>query len=45
MVFPSPKIDLSVGVQTTSRAPFVFVFSSVQSEGKKEINNLGFVFI
>jgi len=29
LVFPSPKIDLSVGVKTTSRAPFVFVFTGV----------------
>jgi len=36
LVFPSPKIDLSVGVQTASRAPFVFVFSGVQSKGKHE---------
>jgi len=36
LVFPGPEIDLSVGVQTTSRAPFVFVFSGVQSEGKHE---------
>jgi len=35
-VFPSPKINLSVGVQTASRAPFVFVFSGVQSEEKHE---------
>ena len=33
LVFPSPMIDLSVGVQTTSRAPFVFVFSGVQLKG------------
>jgi len=26
LVFPSPKIEFSIGVQTTSRAPFVFVF-------------------
>ena len=36
LVFPRSKIDLSVGVQTTSRVPFVFVFSGVQSEGKHE---------
>ena len=29
LVFPSPKTDLSVGVQTTSRAPFVFLFSGI----------------
>ena len=28
-MFPSPNTDLSVGVQTASRAPFVFVFSSI----------------
>ena len=28
-MFPSPKIDLSVGAQTASRAPFVFVFSGI----------------
>ena len=29
-MFPSPKIDLSVEVQTASRAPFVFVISVVE---------------
>ena len=28
-MFLSPNIDLSVGVQTASRAPFVFVFSGI----------------
>jgi len=32
LVFPSPKIDLSIGLQ----AAFDFVFSGVQSEGKHE---------
>jgi len=36
LVFPSPKIDLSVGVQTTSRAPFVFVISGVKSRERHE---------
>jgi len=27
LVFASPNTDLSVGVQTASTAPFVFVFS------------------
>ena len=30
LVFPSPKTDLNVRVQTTSRAPFVFVFSGIK---------------
>ena len=32
LVFPSPKIDLSIGVQTASRAPFVYVISGVRSK-------------
>jgi len=31
LVFPSHMIDLSVGMQTASRAPFVFVISGVRS--------------
>ena len=34
LVFPSPKIDLSVRVQTTSRAPFDFVISGVYNREK-----------
>jgi len=36
LVFPSPKIDLSVGVQTVSRAPFVFVITGVRSRERHE---------
>ena len=36
LVFPSPKIDLNVGVQTTSRMPFVFVISGVRSGERHE---------
>jgi len=36
LVFPSPKIDLSVGVQRASRAPFVFVISSVRMKERHE---------
>jgi len=30
LVFPSPKIELSVRMQTASRTPFVFVFSGIK---------------
>jgi len=36
LVFSSPKIDLSVGVQTAFRAPFVFVISGVISGERQE---------
>ena len=41
-MFPSPKIDLSVEVQTASRAPFVFVFSDIhQRKGTYERRDSG----
>ena len=41
-MFRSPKFDLSVGVQTATRAPFVFVFSGVQSE-ERHMGTQGFL--
>ena len=41
-MFRSPKFDLSVRVQTATMAPFVFVFSGVQSE-EKHVGTQGFL--
>ena len=40
-VFPSPSTDLSVGVQTTARAPFVFVFQVFIRKGTRERKDSG----